>query len=517
MSKKYVLGIDNGGTVTKAAIYDAHGKVHALAQSRLGTLVPQPLFTERDIEEFWQANVSAIRQCLDQSKIDPNEIAALAVTGHGNGIYLARKDGSAPRNGIISTDGRAQSYVDKWLAAPEFTTRVRQKTGSVVWAGQPVALLAWLDDHEPEMFAETDYVLAAKDYIRFRLTGEAKMEVSDACGVNMANILERRIDPDLFDFFGISRWASKVPPLCDSVDIAGHITEEVAALTGLAPGTPVAGGTMDIVAGALAAGLVDEHQALVITGTWSINEVISADPELDKEVFLTDVYPIPGTWLILEGSPNGVSNLEWYIRNVVRRYLELFGARKLSDAEVFELCEEMIHDFTPDVEDPFFLPFVNGTSIIPEGRAGFVGITNYHDIRHMVRAVYEGVIFSHMHHIKQLRGYIDLNGHVRFTGGAANSRMWAQMFADAIGLPLDIVDAEESGTLGSAICSAVASGLHPDMETAVKEMSGTTRETIHPNPGFAELFQKRFARFSEHLASLGANIESTNWIAVKEN
>ncbi|MFT0846985.1 FGGY-family carbohydrate kinase [Actinomycetaceae bacterium L2_0104] len=517
MSKKYVLGIDNGGTVTKAAIYDAEGNVHALAQSHVKTLVPQPLFTERDIDDFWQANVNAIRRCLDQSKIDPSEIAALAITGHGNGIYLARQDGSAPRNGIISTDARAQNYVDKWLADPEFKSRVRSKTGSVVWAGQPVALLAWLDDNEPGIFAETDYVLGAKDYIRFRLTGEAKLEVSDACGVNMADILKREIDPDLFNFFGIDRWIEKIPPLCDSVDVAGYVTEEAAALTGLTPGTPVAGGTMDIVAGALASGLVDEHQALVITGTWSINEVISTDPELENDVFLTDVYPIPGTWLILEGSPNGVSNLEWYIRNVVRKYLELFGDRKLSDSEVFELCEQMIHDFTPDVEDPFFLPFVNGTSIIPGGRAGFVGITNYHDIRHMVRAVYEGVIFSHMHHIKQLGGYIDLEDHVRFTGGAANSRMWAQMFADAIGLPLDIVDAEEAGTLGSAICSAVAAGLHPDIETAIKEMAGTTRETVHPNPEFAELFQRRFARFSEYLVAQGADMQTTNWIAVKEN
>ena len=517
MSKKYVLGIDNGGTVTKAAIYDAQGRIHALAQSRLDTLVPQPLFTERNIDDFWQANVNAIRRCLEQSKIDPSEIAALAITGHGNGIYLARKDGSAPRNGIISTDGRAQSFVDTWLADPEFSSRVRSKTGAVVWAGQPVALLAWIDANEPEIFDETDFVFAAKDYIRYRLTGEAKLEVSDACGVSMADILKREIDPDLFDFFGISRWIEKIPPMCDSVEVAGYVTPDVAELTGLAPGTPVAGGTMDIVAGALAAGLVDEHQALVITGTWSINEVISAEPELEKEVFLTDVYPIPGTWLILEGGPNGVSNLEWYIRNVVRKYLELFGDRKLSDSEVFELCEQMIHDFTPEAEDPFFLPFVNGTSIIPNGRAGFVGITNYHDMRHMVRAVYEGVIFSHMYHITKLRDYLDLGRHVRFTGGAANSRMWAQMFADAIGLPLDIVDAEESGTLGSAICSAVAAGLHPDIESAITAMAGTTRETIHPNPQFAELFQRRFARFSEHLVALGADIESTTWIAVKEN
>ncbi len=517
MSKKYVLGIDNGGTVIKAAIYDAEGNVHALAQSHMDTLVPQPLFTERDSEDLWDANVRAIRRCLDQSDVDAADIAALAITGHGNGLYLARRDGSPSRNGIISTDARAQSYVDRWLARPDYKDRVQSKTGSTVWAGQPPALLAWLDEHEPDVFDETDYVLSCKDYIRLRLTGTATLETTDACGVCLANIMTREVYPDLFDFFGIRRWLEKIPPVVDSTEFGGVVTEEAAALTGLAVGTPVAGGTMDIVAGALAAGLTEEDQLTVITGTWSINEVISSDPQLDNKVFLTDVYPIPDTWLILEGNPNGVSNLDWYIRNVVRRYLDVFGDREMSDGEVFALCEKLIHDFVPDVQDPFFLPFINGTSIIPDGRAGFVGITSYHDMRHMVRAVYEGVIFSHMHLIKQLRGYIDLSGHVRFTGGAANSKIWTQMFADAIGMPLDIVDAEESGTLGSAMCSAVAAGIHPDIQTAVNHMAGKTRETVYPNPEFAGLFQQRFARFEEHLASLGANISETQWIATKES
>lgn len=255
MSKKYVLGIDNGGTVIKAAIYDAEGNVHALAQSHMDTLVPQPLFTERDSEDLWDANVRAIRRCLDQSDVDAADIAALAITGHGNGLYLARRDGSPSRNGIISTDARAQSYVDRWLARPDYKDRVQSKTGSTVWAGQPPALLAWLDEHEPDVFDETDYVLSCKDYIRLRLTGTATLETTDACGVCLANIMTREVYPDLFDFFGIRRWLEKIPPVVDSTEFGGVVTEEAAALTGLAVGTPVAGGTMDIVAGALAAGL----------------------------------------------------------------------------------------------------------------------------------------------------------------------------------------------------------------------------------------------------------------------
>lgn len=498
MTNRYVLGIDNGGTVTKAAIYDAEGKIYALSQAHLESLNPRPLFTERDIDQFWDANVTAIKNVLKESDIDPADIAALAVTGHGNGIYFARKDGSAPRPGVISTDGRAQAFVDRWLADPTYDERVRAKTGSTVWAGQPPALLAWFDENEPELFDNADYVLSAKDYIRFRLTGEAKMEVSDSCGIGISNVVTKELDRDLFDFYGISRWADKFPPFCESAEIAGYITDEVAELTGLKAGTPVAGGVMDVAASALAAGLVDEHELTVITGTWSINEVLSRDVNLDSdnEVWLTVPYPVDNTYLFLDASPNGVSNLDWYINSVIRKALKAFGHEDISDDEVFAACEKMIHDFTPESEDPIFLPYINGTDIIPGGRAGFVGMTGYHDIRHQVRAVYEGVIFSHLYHIENLRAHDEnLTGHVRFTGGAANSSIWLQMFADGIGKPLDIVDAAESGTLGTAICSAVAAGLHEDVASAVRAMTSAPRTTVEPNPEFAELFAKRYERF----------------------
>ena len=505
MAPRYVLGIDNGGTFTKAAIYDADGSIIALDQAHLDTLTPKPLFSERDIEEFWQANVRAIRRCLEASGIDPAEIAALAVTGHGNGLYLVDGQGRGVRPGIISTDGRAQSIVDEWMADPQFRTRMRAKTGSEIWAGQPPALLAWLEANEPDVWERTDYVLCAKDFIRFRLTGKAAIETTDCSAIGFLDVRSLRLDPDVFDFLGLTRWMGKIPELCGPADIAGYVTKEAAELTGLVEGTPVAGGVMDVAAGALAAGLVTENELCVITGTWSINEVISRELDTSEDVFLTMAYAVPDSWLILEASPNGVSNLDWFVRQVIRQTLERFGHEELNDGEVFEICERMILDFTPGEDDPFFVPYVNGTSVIPDGRAEFVGLTAFHDIRHIVRAVYEGVIFSHMYHIAKLREYTTLKGHVRFTGGAANSKIWTQMFADAIGAPVDVVDAAESGTLGTAICSAVAAGLYPDIHTAVESMTSAPRETVHPNPEFTDLFRRRYARFRRHIDVLAGN------------
>lgn len=495
---EYVIGVDNGGTVTKACVYDATGNLLGSSSQKVPTLTPHPLWTERDTEGLWQANIAAIKGCLADAGITGDQIAAVALTGHGNGMYLSRADGSAPWNGIISTDGRAQSYVDMWHSHPKFDDLVRRKTLSSVWAGQPVALLAWLDDNHPQVYADTDYIFMAKDYIRFRLTGEAAFEETDASFVGVMDVTRREYDKDLLDFFGIGRWIDKLPPQVPSTAIAARVSAEAAALTGLPEGTPVAGGCADVAASALASGVVDADKLAVVTGTWSINEFVTTEPSPDSAPFLTAVYPVPGTWLVMEASPNGVSNLEWFLRSVLKPLLGRFG-NEPNDGDIFALCEQMITEIEPSPDDPFFVPFINGSGIVPDGRAGFIGVLSLHDIRHLVRAVYEGVVLSHLYDIRRLRGYANLAETATFTGGAANSEMWTQMFADAIGSPLQIVDAPEAGTLGVATMAAVAAGIWPDVVTAVEKMTRAPRATVQPRPDRTEYWNARYERYAAYL------------------
>ncbi len=495
----YVLGIDNGGTATKAAIYDENGRIVALDQAKLETLTPHAMWTERDMEQMWQANLQAIRRCLAQEGIDPADIRALSITGHGNGLYLSTADGGSVRHGIISTDCRAQEIIDEWLTRPDLHTQVQAKTCSTVWAGQPAALLAWLDRYEPDVFEATEYVFTAKDYIRFRLTGEAKIELTDFTGITLANLTTGDLDMEMLDYLGIGHWATKIPPRCRSTEIAGYVSDDVAGLTGLRPGTPVAGGAMDVATCAVAAGLTTQDELCVVTGTWSINQILSPVVHPEEDIFLTTSYPDDSSYLILEASPNGVANLEWYLKNVIGRIISTFTPAPISDREIFSLCERLISEFTPSREDPFFLPFINGTTLTEDGRAGFVGLTQIHDIRHMIRAVYEAVVFCHMLHIEKLRDYRHLSGGIRFTGGAANSLMWAKMFADGFGTDLHIVDAEESGTLGAAILAAVGCGIYPDLATAAAAMTKPSRHTVTPTPEFTDLFAQRFEHFKRYI------------------
>ena len=113
---KYLMGIDNGGTFSKAALFDEDGKQISVASVPTVTITPKPGYTERDMEELWHVNAKAVRQAIEKSGIDPAQIAGVSFSGHGKGLYLVGADGTPAYNGILSTDARAWEYVEKWAA-----------------------------------------------------------------------------------------------------------------------------------------------------------------------------------------------------------------------------------------------------------------------------------------------------------------------------------------------------------------------------------------------------------------
>ena len=250
---KYYIGLDNGGTTTKAALYTEEGKEAGVVSAETQTDSLKPDYAERDMEAMWDANCSVIRSLLEKTGVSGEDIRSIAVCGHGKGLYLWGKNGKPARKGIGSTDNRAWEYPQKWE---------RDGTADEVFAlscqhimpCQPVSLLAWLRDHEPDTLANVQWIFSCKDYIRFRLTGKAYGEYSDYSGSNLLNLYTRAYDPRLMALFGLEDMMDALPPLKSAADVCGAVSEEAARRTGLKAGTPVAGGLFDIDACALAVG-----------------------------------------------------------------------------------------------------------------------------------------------------------------------------------------------------------------------------------------------------------------------
>jgi L-xylulokinase len=363
-----------------------------------------------------------------------------------------------------------------------------------VWAAQPNAILSWLRDHEPAVMKRAAHVLMCKDFVRLRLTGEVRAEITDMSGTSLMNVVTGEYDDKVLELFGISEMRRLLPPLVKTAEICGQVTVKAAKETGLRAGTPVAAGMFDIDACALASGLVDEKLMSLVAGTWGNNQYVSKQPLIDKNLFMTSCFSIPGHYLMLEGSPTSASNLEWFVK-------EWLGPSARKAGSPYELCNKLVASIPAEESDVLFLPFLYGSNVRPNAKACLIGLQARHTRAHVMRAVYEGIVFGHYMHYQRLLKFRRAPRSVRFTGGAARSDVWVQTFADCFQVPMEIPAGTELGALGAAIAGSVAVGIHRDYRAAVRAMAHVSR-CYQPDRRKKSLYSRRYERYRRAVQSL---------------
>lgn len=481
---KYLLGLDNGGTVCKAAIFDTNGKQIIKKSIQIPLCVNKDGKTERRIDDILNANYSIIRQITNEFD---GEIAAVGLSGHGKGLYLLDKAGKPLGNGIGSTDSRALEY-ELSFKESGISAKARELTFQNVLACQPVCILRWMKDNERETYDKIGSVMSVKDIIAYGLTGEKKAEKSDMSGTNLVNMTTNNYDIELLNLFGIPEVFGSLLPMVGSCETRGYITEDAAKLTNLKPGTPVSGGMFDIDACALAAGAVNEGDICTIAGTWTINEYITKKP-IKENVSMNSLYCLDGLYLAEESSAASAGNLEW-IRSIIKdhSYVEL---------------DEMAESVNTEENGVYFLPFLFASNLNPYAKSCLIGLDSSHTEANILRAVYEGIAFSTYTHLeKLLASKPNPSEYILLAGGVCNSPFWSQMFADVIGVKLLTTENTELGAKGAAMSAGIACGIFKDAKDAA-EKCVKRGAIIEPNPEMTEIYRKKYNIYRKIEASLG--------------
>ena len=399
-------------------------------------------------------------------------------------------DGAALYPAMEGVDSRAREYIDRWIADGTFD-RVHPCTMQNYFPAQPAPLLCWLKDNEPAVLARTRWIFLVKDFVRYRLTGEAYAEITNMSASGLLNVRDVCYDQQLLGEYGIADIIDKLPPLRRSAEMCGKVTREAARLTGLREGTPVAGGMWDCDAAAVATGVLDDQKLNIIAGTWGNNQFVSRTPVVSKSIFMTTVFSVPGFWLVLEGSPTSASNLEWFVK-------ELMGEErrraKESGVSVYDICNREVASIGPEEKVPVFLPFLYGSNAGPDAQCTVLGLNGQHHRAHLLRAVYEGIVFSHRTHIEKLKALREMPRVARIAGGAAGSPVWVQMFADILQLSIESISAKELGALGCAITAGVACGVFPSYQKGVEAMVKVAGR-VEPDPRTHEAYERKYSLY----------------------
>jgi L-xylulokinase len=244
----------------------------------------------------------------------------------------------------------------------------------------------------------------------------------------------------------------------------------------------------DIDACAIAMSVTLPEQFCTITGTWSINEFISPKPVTG--IAMNSLYAIPGWYLLEESSATGVGNLEWVIKNIFE-HEEIPEGKKL-----YAWLDEKAAAVGADACDVYFLPFLYGSNRHPLAKASFIGLTSYHTKYHMLRALYEGAAFSAKQHIDKLLSVREKPAAVRLAGGAANSALWVQIFADVLELPLETVSSvRELGAQGAAMAAAVSAGIFGSYPEAAGAMVRIAAPVL-PDKNVFPVYRKKYETYA---------------------
>ena len=451
----HVLGIDVSTTATKAVLIDESGAVVGVGASAYGFSVLQPLWSEQDPELWWDGAVAAIRSVLATTGVPADEVDAIGLTGQMHGAVLLDAAGDVLRPAILWNDQRTAVECDAIRDAlgPE---RLIAITGNDALTGFTAPKLVWVRDHEPDIWRRIAHVLLPKDYLRLRLTGEYALDKADGAGTLLFDFAARDWSTEVLDALRIEpAW---MPPTWEGPEITGAVTAAAAAATGLRAGTPVVAGGGDQSANAVGVGAVTVGTMALSLGTSGVVFATTDRPLFEPHGRVhAFCHAVPGRWHLMSVMLSAGGSLRWF-RDAIVPGVE-FGDLVDAAAEVPAGSGGLL-----------FLPYLSGERSPhpdPLARGAFVGLTLTHDLRHLTRAVLEGVAFG-------LRDGLDLMieagtpvpDQIRASGGGTESPLWRQILADVLGAEIATVSTSEGAAYGAGVLAAVGAGWYPSVEAA---------------------------------------------------
>lgn len=483
-----LIGIDSGLTVTKAVIFDVDGRVLSVARRHVPQEMPTPHYVERDMSALWIATADAVCEAIDTSGRPASDIAGVAPTAHGDGIYLLDRDRTPLGRGILSLDSRASAIVAEWNRDGT-STEALALTGQLPLPPAPSALLAWIKQNEPERYARIGHILACKDWLRYCLTDTIGTDRTEA-STSFTNVKTQVYSDEALHLFGLSDLAHALPKISPSASIVGAITPSTAHLTGLVEGTPVIAGLHDVTASALGIGAHKEGVVAVVAGTYSINETLSPEPR-PSEGWLCRNAIETGLWNNMAISPASSTNYEWFLDTFCQSERnDPFNSRTIHERLGSELTEALTKP-----SSLLFHPYLFGSPFGSQANGAFLGLRGWHDRGMVLRSIFEGIAFNHRFHIDALKAAFQFDD-VMLTGGISRNPIFPQLLADSVNMPVIVSDTPEAAAWGAALCAGAATGYFASPQHDPRSLT-SIGHTFFPQADAVAKLEKRYRLFIE--------------------
>jgi xylulokinase len=490
----HLLGIDLGAGSLKATVIRADGSLAGEGSHGYATSTPKFGWSEQNPADWHAALCRAVPAALQAAKIRPEEIAGIGLSGGAHIPVLTDAQDRVIRPAIMWSDQRsAEEARALHEQAGELIIKTSLNRVNPTWT---LAMLKWLQRHEPELIKRVHRLYISKDYLRSRLTGTWETDYSDVIGALMADDKTKTWSPELCALIG---WPMEtLPPVVKPSDVVGVVTAQAAKETGLAAGTPVVCGSNDTTVEFFGVGAIAPGIGAIKIATSAVLFLAVQGPSVHPPI---SCYPhiVEGMYYTATGTNSCASAHRW-LRDTM--FLPA-GAGAEAGSAAFAEMDRLAGGIPPGSEGLIFHPYLLGERAPywdPLLRADFIGATMRHNRAHFARALYEGIAYSIRDLLRAARELGLSFGVIKLMGGGARSVTWRQIIADVTGLAVER-PGNGDASFGAALVAGIGTGLFANPKDAVRRCV-TVLDRCEPNAGRQALYDKMFAIYREAQAAL---------------
>lgn len=504
--KNYLLGIDLGTTNVKAIILSETGTVIASSSRANSLIFPGSNMVEQDPNLWWKNTVEILNKITVDAGFDiVKKIRGICISSHTVSMLPLDKDGNILRNALIWMDSRSSGELQYILNTIGFSKFV-----SIVGAQPDVAFLPnkilWYKKNEPELFKKTYRILQANSFINYKLTGEMTMDIDQAARCQCLDIKTLNWSQEISRAIGVD--LNSILPHPSAIDkIIGYVTNEAAAETGLISGIPVLAGASDAMASMYATGLSKIGEAGESSGTTSLVFVGHTKASAPDIPIVTKPCSISGMPYIFDAPINTTgASINWYLNTLGKPEQDYASANNLN---VYSYMNELASEVNAGCNGLIYFPYMLGERAPlwnSHSKGMFIGMSLDTERSALIRSIFEGTAFALRHVMDTIKSTGAEANCLRITGGGSKSKVWSQIKASMLHMPVYIMD-ENSGDVpfGDALIAGHAVGVFSNLTESINKLI-KVKEIIEPVEEWSRVYDEMYPLFLDMYKHLDSDL-----------
>ena len=472
----YYIGVDLGTSALKLVMMKGNGELVKTVSKEYPLYFPHSGWSEQKPEDWFIAVKEGLKEIA--AGLD-DKIGGISFGGQMHGLVILDKDDNVLRPAILWNDGRSTEETD-YLNNVIGKEKLSKLTANIAFAGFTAPKILWVKNNEPEIFAKISKIMLPKDYISYMLSGSFSTDYSDASGMLLLDVKNKKWSKEMIDICSISE--DMLPKLYESYEVVGAIKPELAKELGLNDDIKIIAGAGDNAAAAIGTATVGEGACNISLGTSGTVFISSKNFGVDSFNALHSFAHADGNYHLMGCMLSAASCNKWWMEEILKTK---DFAKEQSDID--NLGENNV----------FFLPYLMGERSPhndPDAAGTFIGMRMDTKREDMTLAVFEGVTFALRDSLEVARSLGIKIEKTMICGGGAKSPLWKRLVANILNVEVEVPVSEEGPGFGAAILAAVGCGEYESVEKAAKSII-KIKEKIKPEADLVVKYEEKYQKF----------------------